>query len=155
MVLLVVLILALVLVNPMKALAVGDHSEVNKVLTKVGKIIEFSDYKNPEFRIDMKYPSDWEIQENDDHVAFTSKPEIPDDLSASVFVYYEGNIPLFGSKGETMKKYRDAAIELRKSFKDFELLSSNTSLFMGKDAIQLEYIYKDPNVGDAKARRYG
>ena len=69
----------------------------------------------------------------------------------SLYVYHQGDIPLFKSEDETLKKNVDAAIDFRKSFNNFELLSSNNIEFNDNNAGKIEYTYTDPNIGNVKA----
>lgn len=109
-------------------------------------------YENPDFRLLMKYPSNWALRENPDNVVFTSPVESEaDPYSESLYVYHQGDIPLFKSEDETLKKNVDAAIDFRKSFNNFELLSSNNIEFNDNNAGKIEYTYTDQNIGNVKA----
>ncbi|HEX9320408.1 MAG TPA: hypothetical protein VF884_15855, partial [Nitrososphaeraceae archaeon] len=113
---------------------------------------DYLEYQNPEFRLLMKYPTNWVKQENSDNVVFTSPAESPQDkYLESLYVYHMANIPLFPSADETLKKNVQAAIDFRKSYKNFQLLSNNEITFNDKPAGQIVYTYSDQNIGDVKA----
>jgi hypothetical protein len=109
------------------------------------------DYENQDFRLVMKYPSNWAILESADNVAFTSPAESTDAYLESLYVYHQGEIPLFQSDDETLKKNIEAEIDFRKSSSNFELISSDIIKFNDNNAGKIEYTYTDPNIGNAKA----
>jgi hypothetical protein len=115
-------------------------------------IADMVDYENQDFRLVMKYPTNWVKQENVDNVVFTSPAESQQDkYLESLYVYHEGSIPLFKTADETLKKNVQAVIDFRKSFKNFQLLSNDDVTLHGKPAGQIVYTYTDPSIGDVKA----
>ena len=111
------------------------------------------DYENPDFRLAMKYPSNWAVRENPDNVVFTSPIENEADAYLeSLYVYHLGDIPLGKSEEETLKSNIEATIDYREPYSDFQLLSSNNIEFNGNTAGQIEYTYTDTNIGNTKAK---
>ncbi len=110
------------------------------VCIRCGSNGNFKVYQNSNYRIKIKYPKNWTLQENRDGavVVFMAPREVPVD------VFQENvNIVVQDLSGQviTLQQYTATAInQLTRVFKSVKILDSGPTYWGGKPAHKVEYI---------------
>ena len=84
-------------------------------------IADMVDYENQDFRLVMKYPSNWAILESSDNVVSPPRPKVQMHILKVYMYYHQGDIPLFQSDDETLKKNIEAEIDFTKIIQQFRI----------------------------------
>jgi len=102
-------------------------------------------YENSQYGFRLSYPSDWNIEENDNEIRFDSPVDSSNGFLNSI------DILAYPAYCESLEKVKEQEIaDLKKNFLDFKLIDSSKSKLNGLDSIHLVYTYSDTNIGIAK-----
>ena len=102
-------------------------------------------YENSQYGFRLSYPSDWNIEENDNEIRFDSPVDSSNGFLNSIDILAN---PAYCESLEKVKEQEIA--DLKKNLLDFKLIDSSKSKLNGLDSIHLVYTYSDTNIGIAK-----